>query len=47
MKHTKQTVKKHFNPLALAAWVALLGVAFCVDVVRDDKGGVSVEWRDF
>lgn len=46
MKHTRETVKKHVRPWAVVAWLALLAVAFCVDVARDDKGGIAVEWRD-
>lgn len=47
MNHTKETIKKHLSPWALVAWLALLGVAFCVDVARDAEGGVSIELREF
>ena len=46
MDHTKKAVKHHLTLWRIVGWLALLGLAFCVDVVRDDNGEIAVEWRD-
>jgi len=46
MKHTRETVKRHLCPVALAAWIALIGAAFCVDLARDtENSSISIEWK--
>lgn len=31
MNHTRQTLRKHFGPVALVGWVLIFGLAWCAD----------------